>query len=451
VTVVHPAASSRGPSNDALLRAGRLLLLISLLLSSALVARIGDYTAGDLALGAALVVTLFAVAIDPGELRRRALPLWPLVITVCVVGGGSLSGLRAQSAGSTLAVVVRLVLVIVLLPWLGRVLLRHERDVRAALTAFVAGCGLTGAGTILQFVFGEAVIPNTSITNAGRFAGLTQNVSDTGGICCVGVVGAIALAATASGRRGRIVPLLALVGAIFGLILSGSVSGLLSAAIGFTLLGLSRVLRPRAIVASIAGFAVVLAASIAIQTASGALNPIQRILQTTGNSADDRYNTAGSRVSTYTEALRQFTESPIIGNGLDPNSTIADGIYPAHNLFLASAFEGGVILLLGVALAVLRPLWGLRVRILRTESLVAMTFALVVTELVFAMTAPSLYNRYFWIPVALLLLARGVRARSLEQEPAATPLPRASTGSVELESEFHRSGDPIAPSRKRHS
>jgi O-antigen ligase len=346
--------------------------------------------------------------------------------------------------------VFRLVLVVIVLPWLMRVVLPDRQHLRSALTAFVAGCGLSGSGTLLQFAFGETIIPNTGVTNAGRFAGLTQNVSDTGGICCAGVVGAIALLATATGRRSRAIPLLALVGSVFGLVLSGSVSGLLSTAIGFVVLALSGVLRPRVVLGSIVAFAAVLALSVVIQTESGALNPVQRILQTTGQSADNRYNTAGSRLSTYTEALRKFIENPIIGSGLDPNSTIADGIYPAHNLFLAAAFEGGVLLAIGVLLAVLRAFRGGVLRRMRADPALATAVALVVTELVFAMTAPSLYNRYLWIPIALLLTTRIIAMPRPQPRPADVPDVRAAP--VDKTIEFVLAGDPIGMRRrKRHS
>lgn len=433
------------------LAVGRQLLFLSIFLSSALVARIGDYTAGDLVLGAAVAVVSFSVAVRIGDVRHRTPPaLDAIVLLALIAGGGALSGLRAQSVSSTLAVVVRLVLVVLVLPWIMRLVLRERRHLRSALTAFVAGCGLSGSGTLLQFAFGETIIPNTGVTNAGRFAGLTQNVSDTGGICCVGVVGAIALLATSTSRRSRVVPLLALVGAVFGLVLSGSVSGLLSTAIGFVVLTATGVLRPRAVLGSLVTFGAVLALSIVIQTESGALNPVQRILQTTGQSADDRYNTAGSRLSTYTEALRKFFENPIIGSGLDPNSTIADGIYPAHNLFLAAAFEGGVLLAIGVLLAVLRAFRGGVLQGSRGDPALTTAVALVLTELVFAMTAPSLYNRYLWIPVALLITTRAIAVPD-------TALPFVETLDVrpapaDKSLEFVLAGDPVTTRRrKRHS
>jgi hypothetical protein len=450
VTASFPALQLRGVREDVGIRYGRRLLLVSVFLSSVLVARIGDYTAGDLVLGAAVAITGFGVAVQIGDVRHQRLPLTSLIVFSLIVGGGALSGLRAQSVSSTLAVVVRIVLVVLVLPWLMRVVLPELRHLRSALIAFVAGCGLSGSGTLLQFVFGETIIPNTGVTNAGRYAGLTQNVSDTGGICCAGVVGAIALLATATSRRSRIVPLLALIGSVFGLVLSGSVSGLLSTAIGFTLLAVTGVLKPRAVIGSILAFAAVLAVSVVIQTDSGALNPIQRILQTTGNSADNRYNTAGSRLSTYTEALRKFVENPIIGNGLDPNSTIADGIYPAHNLFLAAAFEGGVLLAIGVFLAVLRAFGAGVLQRIRVQPAVATTVALVVTELVFAMTAPSLYNRYLWIPVALLATAGAItsaRPKFLSADPLSVrPAP------ADKQVEFALAGDPVdKKTGRRHS
>lgn len=154
--------------------------------------------------------------------------------------------------------------------------------------------------------------------------------------------------------------------------------------------------------------AVVIWFAITLQNQAGALDPWQRFLQTTGLAKYDHYSTTASRASTYTEAIRQFVENPIFGNGLDPTSTIADGIFAAHDLFIAAAFEGGVVLLIGILAAAYRPLRGLRLLELRRDPLTGLVTALVATELVFALTTPSLYNRYLWIPVALAITARGV-------------------------------------------
>ncbi len=435
----------RAPHDDVLMRAGRCGLYAVLVLSSLLVARVGDYTAGDIVLVLTVGVTLFAVAATCTWGRRHELPIAALLIFSTIVGGGALSGLRAQSAGSTLAVVARLVLVILVLPWIAKILLPRPELVRRALTAFAVGCGICGAGTIVQFVFGSNAIPGTAITDAGRFAGFTQNVSDTGGVCCAGVVLALALLVSAD-RRARVIPLLALIGSAFGLLLSGSVSGLISTVVGALVLLLTGVLRPRAALLAVLGSAAFISAVVGIQVAAGALNPLQRILQTTGNSADARYDTAGSRVSTYTEALRKIGENPVVGAGLDPNSTIVDGIYPAHNLFIAALYCGGALLLVGITIAVFRPL-GTGVLRRRREPLVAIGLAVALTELVFAMTAPSLYNRYFWIPVALLLAAAALRPASAPAAPATSPSPSpnletAWSGGVSTTVAFARAGDP---------
>lgn len=428
------------PSNDKedfLVRTGRVLLYAGIFFSSLISIRVGGtLTLGDLLLLPGIV--LVGVGALVGS-NHRGLPSMRKVsggvgiALLLLILGAALSTIRATDEIESLSVMLRLVLVIFILPAALRSALTTRVYFRRAVTAFAIGAAVCGAGTVLQYFGGPTVIPGGIVTNAGRFSGFAQSVSDTGAITSLGVITSIALFSEYAGRR-RLGALALLAASAIGLFLSGSVSGLIAVVVGCFVLLFRRVLKLRHVVLIALASGVILQFVVGVQSKSNALDPITRVLQTLGLGGNVSYNTSGSRISTYKAALDGFLDNPIVGSGLDYESTVADGFFPAHNLFLAAAFGGGVFLLLAIILVVLRPFRGKWINSDRSfDASVALTMTF--SALSFAMTAPSLFNRYLWIPVALLLVARhlsskrereGVSNISAERETAAGNQPPVS-------------------------
>jgi hypothetical protein len=140
---------------------------------------------------------------------------------------------------------------------------------------------------------------------------------------------------------------------------------------------------------------------------NGALTPLQRIEQATGlgtfTVAQRGLNTSQSRLETDAAGWRGFRAHPLIGSGLDPASGIVDqqDQFQVHNLLLGAAYQGGLTLVIALLLPIvlsLRRGW----QVARTSVLASQLYAGLVAAMVFALTAPSDFNRYFWIPIALV-------------------------------------------------
>ncbi|MEV8269165.1 O-antigen ligase family protein [Microbacterium oleivorans] len=399
---------------DPVAAGARGLLYLGLFFSALLVIRVGGLTAGDVFIIGALALAAVTRVLNPAG---RAVNATRLAVTVVLftmfTAAAALATINAIVPDESLTVAVRIALVAFGLPWLAATLLPEPRLLARAAGWFVAGAAFSASGTLLQYTLGGTIIPGAEVTNAGRFPGWTGHVSDLGGITAVGIAIGLGFLLKPYTVRGRTWGLLAVGVAAIGLILSGSVSGMLAAVIAAFVYLIRGALRPGAFIVIGVAATVVGSIALSVQAAASALSPIDRLMQVLGLSQGGLYSTSEIRADTYAIAWQEFIANPIVGHGLDPASTIVDGVFPAHNLLLGAAYQGGILLTIAIAALALRPLAGGWVRadrsVLTTQLLAGLGAALV-----FAMTAPSLYNRYFWIPVALVAAARVMAERRTE-------------------------------------
>lgn len=395
------------PGAGALLsRVARRVLYLGLFASSFLVFRVGPFTVGDLI----LLVSLVLVCLEPGTRSVRPLARWAPLVALLVVVGGLFAAYRAQDVAADIVTIGRLLLLVTVLPWQARTLLTSPQRLTRAISWWVAGAAISVGGALLQARTGSVLIEGAMVTNAGRYSGFTQNVSDAGGIACVATVIAISAMSRLRGRGIRFWMLVAVALGLAGLVLSGSVSGMIATAVGVIYLILRGNIRPgRAIllsVVSIAGLAVVLDLQSQNQAA---LNPIERLRQTIGLVGEsDSLNTTASRLDTMQYGMHSFLSNPLVGVGLDPQSAVAVDGLAVHNLLIASLYQGGLLVFLALIIPIIsawRRLWVPKpVPPFAMQANVAFLSALV-----FAMTAPSFFNRYFWVPVALSYVAGVLR------------------------------------------
>ncbi|OUE27587.1 O-antigen ligase family protein [Clavibacter michiganensis] len=384
------------------------LFLAGLFASSFLALRVGAFSIGDVLL---IASALFLLAEPRSTDAAPGSPRTQVVFFLLLIGG-LLAAFRSTDPGSDLATIVRLLYLVCVLPWQARVLLRNAEGLRRGMIWFVAGGALSVGGSLLQYAFGASVIPNSMVTNAGRYSGFTSHVSDTGGIACVVIVAAVAGLASKSGRGARLSMLAAVVLSAIGLILSGSVAGMLSATVGVVYLVLKgNIGWGRAVVLAVSASVIGLAA-IRLQQATGvALSPTERLLQALGlTGSADGLNTTASRLDTIRTGLAGIADSPIFGAGIDPESARVVGDLAVHNLYISSFYQGGVLVFVAMVVvtwSAFRRLWARGM-----PQVVVQAQAGFLTALVFAMTAPSFYNRYFWIPVALAAVASMVELSS---------------------------------------
>lgn len=369
-------------------------------MTSITVLRVSGFTLGDMLIIGGLVFAMVARSGLSHYAATRGSMLAGFAVLLIVVGG-SLSTANALAPSESLLVILRILLVVVALPWAASILITDRIMLRRAIGAYAAGGAAVGFGSIAQGLF-HITIPGSYVTEAGRFPGLTQNVSDAGGITSVAVVLSYYMLVTASEFWRRLFWMAMIVGAGTGLVLSGSVAGLFAAGIGILVLLLRGAIKFwHALMIALAGF-VVIAATSSIQSTVGALSPVERFQQVFGLSEKGRYATSESRLDTYQLALDSFIQSPLIGAGMDGYSGVVDGGFQAHNVLIASLYQGGIFVGLGMLIVLLRPFgpWIRRDRSLITSYVLACTLG----GITFAMTAPSMFNRYLWIPVMFMLL-----------------------------------------------
>jgi O-antigen ligase len=186
-----------------------------------------------------------------------------------------------------------------------------------------------------------------------------------------------------------------------GLVLSGSVTGMLAAVVGVTVL----VVRGNAGARALVGLAIVAVAFFVGEhfLGHGSLTPLQRLQQATGGPTINGQDSFSQRLSTWGFAWSYIASDPIVGRGLDAASGLTNGgIFTIHNLFLLAWFQGGLATLAGVVTAVA---WAVREGWRRSSQvLIELPFAAFIGAITYAMTGPVLFDRFFWFP-ALMILA----------------------------------------------
>ncbi|MGP5219311.1 O-antigen ligase family protein [Arthrobacter rhombi] len=417
---------------DPLIRLSRVVFLGGLVAVSLLTLRIsGSITLGDFLLVVSAGILLVAS-------HRQCLPNPAPVATalgfLLVLSGGALSSVVADEGTASVLVLVRLLYVSTVLPWQARRLLNSTALLSKGLLFFGTGAAICGAGTLLQFVYGSEIIPGSQLTSSGRLSGFTGHVSDTGGITALAVILGVAGLRREAPRRHQLLSVVIAACGLLGLVLSGSVSGLLAAGIGVLVLVVLRAIpRHRLVMAGLAvAIAMYLATSLVGQT-SNALTPIERIKQVFGvTSGSSTLNTSASRWETIRIGWSDFLHAPLTGVGLESSASPVVGDLGVHNLWVGSLHQGGILLGLGLIIIVVSYSWlGHRAR--RLGPTAPVVYATVIAALFFSMTAPSFFNRYFWIPIAFLSVHAALALkwqRSCRLAASAVALPPAARSTI---------------------
>jgi O-antigen ligase len=390
------------------------------------------FTASDwiflAALGlAALVIVVHGLT--PPYLIPRAVTVGVLVFAL----GGIISSLEAVYPYQSAFIVVRMLYLTLIWFWLGTIVLQTRAHVQTALAAWVCSAALSSSGAVIQFFYGD-VIPGGTVA-FGRMTGFTGHFNILGGLAATAFVPALMLAVDSPRRGLRLVGTVAVALIGVGLLLSGSVGGLLAASVGTMVWLALRGVSMRILVSG----AVALAAALVLMSATGSTDspsPIDRIKRVTSaeQAGAGTGGTIYTRLEVYGEAWSRIVEQPFVGIGLDPG-TSAEFLgeeNTVHNVLLGPWFTAGILGLVGIVMLVGGAIaTGLRVLRNSTAQERAVTAALVASLATFvqhAMGEPILFVRYGWFPTALLIAlnAQQIRLRSRAYEEA--DLPRQAVG-----------------------
>jgi O-antigen ligase len=427
-----PAGGQPVQAEDHRLRAARFLYYVGAATIGILTVRPAlGFTASDWIFLGALGMTVLVVIVrgyEPYYLIPRAVTVGVLLFAL----GGLVSSTQALYPYASALVVVRMLYLTLVWFWLGTALLQTRAHVQNALIAWVCSAAFSSAGAVAQFFYGDVISGGTIAY--GRMTGFTEHFNILGGLTATAFVPALMLAVDAPQRWVRLVGSAATALIAAGLLLSGSVGGLVAVSVA-TLVWLA--LRGVSLRILVSG-AVTVAAAFILMSATGstdAPSPIDRIKRVTAAERAEA-GTGGTiytRFEGYAKAWEQISEQPFVGVGLDETTSfeLLDG-HAVHNLVLGPWYTAGILGLVGIAMLVAGAV-ATGIRVLRNSSARERSFtaALVASVAAFiqhGMGEPILFVRYGWFPTALLLVlsAQQIRAGAYSatrvRRPEGTPV-----------------------------
>lgn len=350
--------------------------------------------------------------------RQRQAPTPHLVLVgLCLfVIGGLLSTTRAQFPLSSITSLVKFFYVIGIWFWLGTILLQWPGDIQKAVMFWTLSAAIMSVGAAAQLIWGD-IIPGTSPAGC-RMTGFVEHVNELGGITSIALVPALHLAAS---DRQAIWPSCGKWLIVFltagGLILSGSVTGVLSAGIGFLIWAIMSKVALKDLAVFVIGAGTVIGLlSMANDCAYLIWLDRLNVLFAQGHDAI----TLASRFDTYKAAWEVISQEPIVGVGVGPLNGRTRTGYVVHNILLGSWYEAGLFGFLGMLL-VLSSIAALGVKMIRNPSLkqiqmIGISFlSSYMAFVVFAFVQPIYFKRFVWISAALLVALYGVGRRSAWQ------------------------------------
>jgi O-antigen ligase len=257
------------------------------------------------------------------------------------------------------------------------------------------------------------------VTGSGRFAGLMERANECATVIALSVP--IVLLVTALGYISRPVALVCIALMAYGILLTGSNTGLLSLVYGlgiFAVFGVPwrRMLIPLAIVA--------LMLPVGGEWISGYMPEAfqKRVLTALETGDISQAGTFDGRVELIYEALEMTDRTAIIGIGPDQYRVQSALRAPVHNVYLLLWTEGGIIALFGFILILLGAL-GSAVSALKDgvgRPFAAAIFANV-TMFIFAANAlPHVYSRFWLVPIVLPMALAAYTAIAKARSPATT-------------------------------
>lgn len=372
-----------------------------------LVIKAGPLTLSDTLFIASASVSLVAgVRVKPSTLIQLAVfGVFASVLT---------SAWSAVSLFETISVGVRIVYVFTVWLWVSRGIITSVSLAVKALSMFVFGCVISSFAGLGQSAFGLE-IPNAQYI-FDRSSGLSTHVNGQGGALCVGATVAAAGMLLANGLVYRVLCGVAAAVCVMGVVLAGSVTGLIGILVGLIALVALDQFRTRSVLLLIT---TVLVGQYALSNIDdwlpGVASPLERFLDSTGQGSGE--STLEIRLQTDNYAWNKILENPVVGAGLDQMSGVTfDGRTATHNIFLLSWFQGGILLVLVFAALTLIPL-GQCLR--QSDNLKRVLFgSSMISALAFGMTGPVLYERWFWLPF-VLFIGLWSRADSTSEQGAA--------------------------------
>jgi hypothetical protein len=345
------------------------------------------------------LILLFLIMLIRKKVYFPKTSVWLVVGLFIFVIGGLLSSFGTFSPVSSVARVLRVPYIVLVWFILGTVVLNQPKYIKKAMIFWIISMTINGAIAIAQL---KLNIPLTS-NQFGRMTAFTDHFNDLGGSCSIAWVPALALATTTKGFK-NIFFYLCLIAVGMGVMLSGSVSGIITVGVG-TLLWIIMGRPNKKMFISIGLLAAFVFIVIQIQSANGYVTPMSRFQSTTSSGQN---GTVLNRFETYQVALQDIENNPFVGVGFDDASNKTSTGFEVHNIFLGPLYQGGMFALFGILIitcvVIYMGVYISRNALSLTEYVISSSLLIsYLCTIIFGMTAPLLYQRYAWIPAALIL------------------------------------------------
>jgi hypothetical protein len=347
----------------------------------------------------------FSIVMLAISVKRKKLPptrVWYIGVAFVVVGG-LLATFHAQAWVQSVFVVARMIFVLLMWQWTMRHLVDDDDRMHAVITAYILGCVVSAAVAVIQLEAHQLISFGTLFK--GRSTGLAKHPDDTGSLLALGLAFAVGQALNRARKHNWLFVVSAIVIGM-GLICTGSVSGMITALLGAVVAMALGGVSAKQVLVIIGVVAIAYIAGVAVQGSNGkSLNPIQRFTAATGSTAGGS-NSVGPRIGTWKGSWHGIVNSPILGHGMDvisgitytdPNNNTPE---ETHDFVLMGWYQGGIFFLIGEFICIAE---GIRRMFLRGRRDPYRTVLVAggVTVFAFALQAPMLFDRYFWLPFVL--------------------------------------------------
>ncbi len=357
---------------------------------------------------------------------RRSSPRL-LAATMVLLALATVSSFRSWYPLASAGVVLRLIYLTLLWFWILRCLSVNRRAIALLMTAWRWGVMISCLG---------ALAANAGLMELGRAnpenrqTGWFGHPNDLAGYIAVAVP-LFVLAAPRAARSGQRNPgirwVITMGVVIFALATTGSMSALFAAAIGVTASGISLALTRRSagrrMIHPLKAMGVMVIAGIALSVMFSSDVPVVERLTRFGEGDSSVSHSVDTRGELNQRVINQFDELLVVGHGLD--LTAQDQLRGSgsgiHNMYVKALYEAGLIAalaLLAMLLITFQQAWKL-LRNTRSTSIhidVAAVFGSAVTAVVFALFQPMMFNRYFWLPFAIIQCFWTVRRAELSAQ-----------------------------------
>jgi O-antigen ligase len=362
-----------------------------------------------------------ALILIPMLTRNVARPLYPAIWIF--VGYASIISIFLATKNSTISanlfVGAQLVLLLGLGPFvLTKFALSDPKLAERCFIPFVATQTLSSFVGLLQSA-GYMTVKHADLDKEwyGRYPGLTEHQTSLGFMAALAVLLSLQLL-----TRRRMVALL--VGAvcvnIVGIVVSGSLSGVMALLSGLAVAAFSSRNRRHFVKVFLIGSACVLAVWLAVSSTSASsylpslTNRYEQVMGQTRTPASVQ-----GRIDSWRRVLDSDTRDPIFGEGLVDtagNVWAQNNTLKVHNTVLRAWFQGGLFLGIAFALIVVAILAATARAIARREC--GTEAGILAAVLAFALVSPLLEQRQFWLPVLVAwgsISAAAIRSRDAEK------------------------------------